>query len=124
MEHDGFACSLPIHIPNLADLALKCRAYAKALHYKEQKYINGGAGQSGACVASLISINKKLDLPEAGLGVLKTARLSQDRFIGPLLRYDQGEEMKYCVVSCTGSLIVEEQEVTDLDEIHESWLSK
>ena len=72
MEHDGFACSLPIHIPNLADLALKCRAYAKALHYKEQKYINGGAGQSGACVASLISINKKLDLPEAGLGVLKT----------------------------------------------------
>ena len=32
--------------------------------------------------------------------------------------------MKYSVVSCTGSLIVEERGVTDLDEIHESWLSK
>jgi serine/threonine-protein kinase mTOR len=73
MEHDGVASSLPIHISNLADLALKCRAYAKALHYKEREYINGGTRQSGACVASLISINKKLDLPEAGLGVLKTS---------------------------------------------------
>ena len=41
MEHDGFACSLPIHISNLADLALKCRAYAQPLHYKEREYING-----------------------------------------------------------------------------------
>jgi FKBP12-rapamycin complex-associated protein len=36
---------LPIDISVLAQLALKCRAYAKALHYKEQEH------------------NKKLDLP-------------------------------------------------------------
>jgi len=55
MEHDP----LPIEIPVLAELALKCRAYAKALHYKEQEYSLGG---SNSCVEALISINRKLDL--------------------------------------------------------------
>jgi len=50
---------LPIDITILADLALKCRAYAKALHYKEREYRMGGAS---SCVESLISINRKLDL--------------------------------------------------------------
>jgi hypothetical protein len=36
MEHDVEA--LPIDIRVLADLAQKCRAYAKALHYKELEY--------------------------------------------------------------------------------------
>ena len=58
MEHDPSG-GLPIEIPILADLALKCRAYAKALHYKEREYSEGG---SSDCVESLISINRKLDL--------------------------------------------------------------
>jgi hypothetical protein len=58
MEHDRSG-GLPIDIPTLANLALKCRAYAKALHYKEREYNLGG---SNACVEALISINRKLDL--------------------------------------------------------------
>lgn len=59
MEHEPFG-GLPIEITDLAELALKCRAYAKALHYKEREYTMGG---SSSCVESLISINGKLDLP-------------------------------------------------------------
>jgi FKBP12-rapamycin complex-associated protein len=59
MEHDPGG-GLPIHISILADLALKCRAYAKALHYKEREYSSGGG--SNSCVEALISINRKLDL--------------------------------------------------------------
>ena len=63
MEHDGVgSAGLPIDISNLAELALKCRSYAKALHYKECEY-NQGPSASGACLEALISINKKLDLP-------------------------------------------------------------
>jgi hypothetical protein len=58
MEHDPSG-GLPIDIPTLADLALKCRAYAKALHYKEREY---NVGRSSSCVEALISINRKLDL--------------------------------------------------------------
>ena len=58
MEHDPSG-GLPIDIPILADLALKCRAYAKALHYKEREHSMGG---SSSCVEALISINRKLDL--------------------------------------------------------------
>jgi FKBP12-rapamycin complex-associated protein len=58
MEHDPSG-GLPIDIPILADLALKCRAYAKALHYKEREHNMGGAN---SCVEALISINRKLDL--------------------------------------------------------------
>jgi FKBP12-rapamycin complex-associated protein len=60
MEHDPSG-GLPIEIPILAELALKCRAYAKALHYKEREY--SLLGGSNSCVESLISINGKLDLP-------------------------------------------------------------
>lgn len=58
MEHDPSG-GLPIDIPILADLALKCRAYAKALHYKEREHNMGGPN---SCVEALISINRKLDL--------------------------------------------------------------
>jgi len=43
MEHDG-PDGLPIDIAVLAELALKCRSYAKALHYKEREYNLGGGG--------------------------------------------------------------------------------
>jgi hypothetical protein len=58
MEHDPSG-GLPIDISILADLAIKCRAYAKALHYKEREHKMGGAN---SCVEALISINRKLDL--------------------------------------------------------------
>lgn len=58
MEFDSSG-GLPIEIPILADLSLKCRAYGKALHYKEREYSQGGGT---SCVESLISINRKLDL--------------------------------------------------------------
>jgi hypothetical protein len=60
MEHDPNGGLLTLSdIPILADLALKCRAYAKALHYREREYKNAACN---ACVESLISINRKLDL--------------------------------------------------------------
>jgi Domain of unknown function (DUF3385) len=59
MEHDP-SNGLPIEIPVLAELALKCRAYAKALHYTERQY---NLDRTASCVESLISINGKLDLP-------------------------------------------------------------
>jgi len=70
-EHDPSG-GLPIEIGILANLALKCRAYAKALHYKEREYREGA---SNASVEALISINRKLDLQEAALGILKVSSL-------------------------------------------------
>lgn len=72
MEHDSIEGGLPIEISVLAELAEKCRAYAKALHYKEREYL---LGSGGACVEALISINKKLELPDAALGILKAAQM-------------------------------------------------
>ncbi|GKY96129.1 hypothetical protein MPSEU_000573100 [Mayamaea pseudoterrestris] len=71
MEHDQSG-GLPIGIPILADLALHCRAYAKALHYREREY---NLQRSNSCVESLISINRKLDLQDAALGVLKASSI-------------------------------------------------
>ena len=68
MEHDAEA--LPIDIRTLADLAQTCHAHAKALHYKEHVFQTSPA----ACVEALISINKKLDQPEAAQGILKYAQ--------------------------------------------------
>jgi serine/threonine-protein kinase mTOR len=71
LEHDSDG-GLPIDISILADLALKCRAYAKALHYKEREWM--GARGASSCVEALISINRKLDLHgrwfcHAGFGI-------------------------------------------------------
>lgn len=89
MEHD---CNSPkkkkkipglnIDISILAELALKCRAYARALHYKEREYI---MGRGGACVEQLIDINKKLDIPEAALGILAAAKIEISRRGGQAL---------------------------------------
>lgn len=132
MEHDDGG-GLPIDIPILADLALKCRAYAKALHYKEREHSNGG---SSSCVEALISINRKLDLPEAALGVLKSAtmQLDEDRrfeeassesqqFSSDFVKHHQATEMYYGVVSGT-----EDRESNgmgiNLAENKELWLAK
>ena len=57
MEHD--VGRLPIDTNDLAVLALRCRSYAKALHYKESQHRKG---EGSSCIEDLISINKKLDL--------------------------------------------------------------
>ncbi|KMS93787.1 hypothetical protein BVRB_027960, partial [Beta vulgaris subsp. vulgaris] len=62
MEHEGNP--LPITISTLADLAIKCHAFAKALHYKECEFrVNASATTSA--VEALIAINNQLQQPEA-----------------------------------------------------------
>lgn len=132
MEHDDDG-GLPIDIPILADLALKCRAYAKALHYKEREHSMGG---SSSCVEALISVNRKLDLPEAALGVLKSAtmRLDEDKrleegrmghqpFAADFVRQHQTTEMFYSVVWSTDSRN-QNMDGLDLAENKELWLAK
>lgn len=51
----------------LAERAIKCRAYAKALHYKEKEFQNGPTTE---VLGSLITINNKLQQPHAAHGVL------------------------------------------------------
>ncbi|XP_029434781.1 serine/threonine-protein kinase mTOR isoform X2 [Rhinatrema bivittatum] len=73
MEHSDKG-PLPLRDDNgivlLGERAAKCRAYAKALHYKELEFQKG---PSPAILESLISINNKLQQPEAAAGVLEYA---------------------------------------------------
>lgn len=70
MEHDDH--SLPIDVHTLAVLSEKCRAYAKALHYRELEYKQSPNNISA--IESLISINNKLGLPYASIGILTYAQ--------------------------------------------------
>lgn len=72
MEHNEKP--LPIDIKVLASLAMKCRAYAKALYYKETEYRRG---VTTALVEDIISINYQLQLHEAAQGMLKEAQRTQ-----------------------------------------------
>jgi len=49
----------------LGERAIHCRAYAKALHYKEEEFYKGPTSQ---VIESLISINNKLQQKEAAAG--------------------------------------------------------
>ncbi|KAG9481906.1 hypothetical protein GDO78_010897 [Eleutherodactylus coqui] len=73
MEHSDKG-PLPLRDDNgvvlLGERASKCRAYAKALHYKELELQKG---PTPAILESLISINNKLQQPEAASGVLEFA---------------------------------------------------
>ncbi|CAG9564541.1 unnamed protein product [Danaus chrysippus] len=67
MEHcEGGA--LPISTQLLGERAMHCRAYAKALHYKEEEFRNGATSQ---VVEALIHINNKLQQKEAAEGLLE-----------------------------------------------------
>jgi phosphatidylinositol kinase/protein kinase (PI-3 family) len=68
MEHDVEA--LPIDIRQLGEVAEKCHAYAKALHYKELEFHTSPT----TTIESLISINNKLGQPEAAEGILQYAQ--------------------------------------------------
>lgn len=58
MEHDDKA--LPIDIKVLGGYASRCHAYAKALRYKEQEFMNGSLPDT---IEHLISINNNLQQP-------------------------------------------------------------
>ena len=128
MEHDPEG-GLPIEIGVLADLALKCRAYAKALHYKEREY---NQSKSNGCVEALISINRKLDLQDAALGVLKASSLGEslvsDNKVGQELstKFARHHALDFCY-----SVIWDAQEkfhsdgnAQDLTAKQELWLAK
>ena len=69
MEHDDQP--LPIDIRMLGGLAEKCHSFAKALHYKELEF-NTSPNANG--IEALISINNKLNQPDAAVGILKYAQ--------------------------------------------------
>ncbi|CAH8842375.1 unnamed protein product [Trichobilharzia szidati] len=74
---------LPLPLGVLADRALKNRAYAKALYYKEQEFFMESEKRScpsPATLSSLLTIYSKLNLEEAANGVLLYAtRSTQDK---------------------------------------------
>lgn len=67
MEHDEK--SLPIPLQILGEYAERSHAYAKALHFKEAKFIQEPIDNS--IVESLISINNQLHQNDAAVGILK-----------------------------------------------------
>lgn len=66
MEHCD-SQSLPIDSKLLGERAMECRAYAKALHYKESEFRQEKSHQ---VIESLILINNKLQQKEAAEGLL------------------------------------------------------
>uniref|UniRef100_A0A5B7BS83 Serine/threonine-protein kinase TOR n=1 Tax=Davidia involucrata TaxID=16924 RepID=A0A5B7BS83_DAVIN len=80
MEHDEK--HLPIDIRLLGALAEKCRAFAKALHYKEMEFEGARSKKMDAnpvaVVEALIHINNQLHQHEAAVGILTYAQQNLD----------------------------------------------
>ncbi|KAL8151366.1 LOW QUALITY PROTEIN: hypothetical protein V2J09_021174 [Rumex salicifolius] len=80
MEHDEKP--LPIDIRLLGALADKCRAFAKALHYKEMEFEGARTRNMDtnpvAVVEALIHINNQLHQHEAAVGILTYAQQNLD----------------------------------------------
>ncbi|KAF3971928.1 hypothetical protein CMV_004520 [Castanea mollissima] len=80
MEHDEKP--LPIDIRLLGALAEKCRAFAKALHYKEMEFEGALSKKMDAnpvaVVEALIHINNQLHQHEAAVGILTYAQQNLD----------------------------------------------
>ena len=72
IEHDDKR--LPIPIATLGSYALKCRAYAKALHYKELEVMES---PSQSTIEELIKINNHLQQPDVSVGILRYAERTQ-----------------------------------------------
>ncbi|KAL0821941.1 hypothetical protein ABMA28_005332 [Loxostege sticticalis] len=66
--------SLPISTKLLGDTAISCKAYAKALYYKEEEYKKNPTTQ---VVEALIHINNKLQQKEAANGLLERVIMQQ-----------------------------------------------
>jgi FKBP12-rapamycin complex-associated protein len=69
---------LHIDIRVLGRQAMRANAYAKALHYKEQEFLAAPNAHPSlaSCTEALISINNKLEQPEAAVGILEQAARS------------------------------------------------
>ncbi|CCF56244.1 hypothetical protein KAFR_0A08100 [Kazachstania africana CBS 2517] len=74
MEHDDKA--LPISSQTLGEYAEKCHAYAKALHFKEAKFLQEPVDNS--IFESLISINNQIHQNDSAVGILKYAQKHYD----------------------------------------------
>lgn len=59
---------LPLDTAILGERAIQCRAYAKALHYKEEEFLKK---PDSTVIEALISINNKLQQKEAANGLLE-----------------------------------------------------
>ena len=62
---------LPLDPDKLGEQAMRCRAFAKALHYKEDEFHKN---KTTRVLESLISINNKLGQKEAAVGLLEYGR--------------------------------------------------
>ena len=71
MEHCDNKGPLPLDPAMLGEQAMKCRAYAKALHYKEAEFHKE---PTVPVLEALISINNKLGQKEAAAGLLEWGR--------------------------------------------------
>ena len=68
-----------INFSKLGDIAIKCKAYAKALYYKETDFRNNNDFET---LEDLISLYYQLKLPEAAYGILKmTKQLGKNKQI-------------------------------------------
>lgn len=63
--------TLPISIADLGGYALRCQAYAKALHYKELECLGH---PTPASIESLVEINHALEQPDVAVGILTYAQ--------------------------------------------------
>ncbi|KAJ3451110.1 serine/threonine-protein kinase mtor [Anaeramoeba flamelloides] len=84
---------LPISISTLGILAVKCRAYTKALHYKEIEFQMDPEGT----VEPLITINNQLEKPNAAIGILIYAQQNlnlelKEEWYEQLNRWDEALE--------------------------------
>ncbi|CAL8095011.1 unnamed protein product [Calicophoron daubneyi] len=76
---------LPLSLSVLSDRAMKNRAYAKALYYKEQEFLEElqkRSSPSPATLLCLLTIYSKLQLEEAAIGVYRYAKRNpQDKLV-------------------------------------------
>jgi serine/threonine-protein kinase mTOR len=72
MEHNEKA--LPIDIKQLASLATKCHAYAKALYYKETEFRQSHRTTDVVLIEDILSVNFQLQTHEAAQGMLMYAQ--------------------------------------------------
>lgn len=85
---------LPVDIRSFSHYAIKCHAYAKALHYKELEFIES---PNTPTIESLIGINNSLQQSDAAIGILKHAQIHhslqlKETWYEKLQRWDEALE--------------------------------
>ena len=63
-----------LSIPNLGELASKCKADGKALRYKEREFRPFVPQEKGKLLEDLIELNSNLNQPDAAFGVLRSVQ--------------------------------------------------